>query len=193
MCMVIEKLKKSLTIQWIFIDNSVSAFHWYATEWRKLPLAATTHHRRHVISHQSVLCCCGCYGGGVVILISWLEEMLSVCTIFGKQVSTPKYTVLYWVCIVKTSVELRPERCRGEIMLCGLLTDPPPVLGTRREQFEQAINRSELFLAVADWSWLLEITYQYDAENLTRRTILFRRHLFHSTHMTGDSKKSCIA
>jgi hypothetical protein len=30
-------------------------------------------------------------------------------------------TQFYWVCIVKTSVELRPERCRGEIMLCGLL------------------------------------------------------------------------
>jgi hypothetical protein len=41
------------------------------------------------------LCCCCCFGGGVVILISWLEEMLSVCTIFGKQVSTPKHTVFY--------------------------------------------------------------------------------------------------
>jgi hypothetical protein len=47
----------------------------------------------------SLGCCC-CYGGGVVILISWLEEMLSVCTIFSKQASTQKHTVLHRVCIV---------------------------------------------------------------------------------------------
>ncbi len=40
--------------------------------------------------------------------------------------------------------------------------------------------RLELFLAVADWSCLkLEITYQHDTENLTRRTTLFCRDLFY--------------
>ena len=44
----------------------MSAFHWYATEWRELPLAATAHHGRHVISHQSAL----------LLLLRWMSSDL---------------------------------------------------------------------------------------------------------------------
>jgi len=49
-------------------------------------------------------------------------------------------------------------------------------------------GRSRLIMVTVT---VLEITYQHDAETLSRRTILFDRHLFHSTPMTGDSIECC--
>ena len=49
-------------------------------------------------------------------------------------------------------------------------------------------GRSRLIMVTVT---VLEITDQHDAETLSRRTILFDRHLFHSTPMTGDSIECC--
>jgi hypothetical protein len=63
---------------------------------------------------------------------------------------SPKHTVFYRVCTVKTSVELRPERCRGEIMLHVRSLKPDPQCLVQEENSPIKPYRWELFLAVAD-------------------------------------------